>query len=74
MFGEDGHTITLSNPLLPEVVLHYTSWKRIADDVADARIYGGIHYRFDQESGAGLRSQVGEYILRHKLRPVNGHD
>jgi membrane-associated phospholipid phosphatase len=73
MFGEDGHTITLSNSLLPEVVLHYASWKQIADDVAYARIYGGIHYRFDQEGGASLGSQVGEYILRHKLRPVNGH-
>jgi PAP2 superfamily protein len=74
MFGEDGHTITLSNPLLPEVVLNYTSWKQIADDVSDARIYGGIHYRFDQEGGASLGSQVGEYILRHKLRLVNGHE
>lgn len=72
-FGADGHSITLANPLLPDVVLHYTSWRQITHDIDDARIFGGIHYRFDQEEAARQGRKVGKYILRHLLRPVHRH-
>ena len=74
MFGKDGHTITLTHPLVPDVVLHYTSWKQITDDVDDARIFGGVHYRFDQQGAARQGRQVGRYILRYLLRPVRERD
>lgn len=70
-FGADGHSITLTNPLLPDVVLRYTSWRQITHDIDDARIFGGIHYRFDQEEGARQGRKVGRYILRHLLRPIH---
>jgi hypothetical protein len=74
LLGADGHSITLTNLLLPGVALHYTSWKQITDDIDEARIYGGVHYRFDQEAGARQGRQAGRYILRHELRPVRGRD
>jgi hypothetical protein len=74
MFGKDGHAITLSHPQVPDVVLHYASWKQITDDVNDARVYGGVHYRFDQEAGAQQGRRIGAYILRYQLRPVRGRD
>jgi hypothetical protein len=73
MFGADGHAITLTSPLVPDVVLHYTNWKQITDDIDDARIYGGVHYRFDQEEAARQGRKVGRYVLRHWLRPVHRH-
>ncbi|HEX9782571.1 MAG TPA: vanadium-dependent haloperoxidase, partial [Opitutaceae bacterium] len=73
LYGEDRHDITLTTPSLPDIVLHYTAWEQITDDIDDARIYGGIHYRFDQEAGARQGRQVGRYILLHELRPVR-HD
>jgi hypothetical protein len=74
MFGPSGHSITLTHPGVPDVILHYTSFKQITDDVDDARIYGGIHYRFDQEAAARLGKRVGDYVLRHQLRPVRERD
>jgi hypothetical protein len=74
VFGAKGHSITLSNPEVPGVVRHYTSWKQITDDIDDARVFGGIHYRFDQESAARQGRRVGSYVLRHRLRPVRGRD
>jgi len=71
-FGKRDHAITLTNPALPGVILNYTEWKQICDDIDDARIYGGIHFRYDQEAGADQGLQVGKYILRHYLR--SGHD
>jgi hypothetical protein len=73
IYGVDGHTITLVSPFVPDVVLHYTNWKQITDDINDARIYGGVHYRFDQEEGAHQGCKVGHYVLRHWLQPVD-HD
>jgi hypothetical protein len=55
-------------------MLRYTSWKQITDDVDDARVFGGVHYRFDQDAGARQGWQVGGYLLRHKLTPVHGRD
>jgi len=56
------------------VTLYYTAWKQITDDIDDARIYGGIHFRFDQEEGARQGRSVGAYILDSKLRPVNTYE
>jgi hypothetical protein len=67
-FGKDGHAITLTHPAVPLIVLNYTAWDEITDDVDDARVYGGIHFRFDQEAGAHQGRQVGSYVLRNYLR------
>jgi hypothetical protein len=74
LFGPDGHSITLTNRELPDIVLHYTSFKQITDDIDDARIFGGVHYRFDQESGARQGKRLGNYILKHQLRPLRDRD
>jgi UrcA family protein len=72
-FGRHGHSITLTNPALPEIVLSYTTFRQITDDIDDGRVFGGVHYRFDQEAGARMGERVGEYVLRHTLRPVRHH-
>jgi hypothetical protein len=74
LLGPDGHSITLTSPLAPGITLHYTSWKQFTDDGNDARVYGGVHYWFDQEGGAHLGRQVGNYVLRNKLRPAHGRN
>lgn len=73
LLGEDGHAIVLTHPQVPDIVLHYGSWKQIADDIDDGRVYGGVHYRFDQEAGARQGRRVGRYVLRHSLRPIGRH-
>jgi hypothetical protein len=70
-FGRSGHDITLTNPAVPDIVLHYTSFEQITQDVDDGRVYGGVHYRFDQDAGGVLGKSVGSYLLRHALRPLS---
>jgi hypothetical protein len=72
IYGRDGHDITLTSQAVPTVVLHYTSWEQITDDIDDARIYGGVHFRFDQEAGVRLGRQVGAHVLRNTLGTVRG--
>lgn len=73
LFGEGGHSITLTNPAVPNIVLHYTSFRQITHDISDARVYGGIHYRSDQNAGARLGRAIGEVIYKHNLRRAD-HD
>ena len=71
MYGAGGHAITLSNPNVPAIsgiILHYTTFKQITDDVDDARVYGGIHFRFEQEAGGRLGRDVATYVTKHNLR------
>ena len=65
--------ITLVSPFVKDVVRHYTSFEQITDDIDDARIYGGVHYRFDQEEAARQGRKVGRYVLRHWLRALHRH-
>jgi hypothetical protein len=53
------------------VTLHYTAWKQITDDIDDARVLGGIHFRYDQEAGARQGWQVGSFILETQLLPLS---
>ena len=74
IYGEGPFSITLSTPSLPGVTMHYSRLDEITDDISDARVYGGIHFRTDQDAGALLGTRIGEYIYNHKLRPAHGGD
>jgi hypothetical protein len=74
LYGEAGHSITLTNSAVPTIVLQYNSFKQITDDIADARVYGGIHYRFDQRAGARLGHAVGREVYRKNLRRIHDDD
>src|SRR4051794_17807157 len=65
LYGEYGHSITVTNPAVPGTVLHYTAFEQIADDVSDARVYGGIHFRTDQDAGAKLGKAIAREVYEH---------
>jgi hypothetical protein len=69
LYGEGGHSIALTNPAVPTIVLQYTSFRQITDDISDARVYGGIHFRTDQDAGARLGKAVGKAVYKNNLRP-----
>ena len=59
LYGPSGHDISFSTPVVAGVTLHYSAFKRIVEDIDDARVFGGIHFRFDQEEGAHQGKSVG---------------
>jgi hypothetical protein len=72
LFGEVKRPVTLSTPGLPDVTLRYTDLAAITDDIDNARIYGGIHFRFDQRAGGRQGRAVGDFVVEHRLRPIDG--
>lgn len=73
IYGRGGHFIVLSSPAVPGVSLEYRRFDQITDDIDDARVYGGIHFRFDQDAGTLQGCRLGAYVYRHNLRPVDAH-
>ena len=67
IYGAAGHSLTMPHPTLP-LTLHYSALKQIADDVDDARVFGGIHFRFDQVEGGRLGREVATDVYKHNLR------
>jgi hypothetical protein len=73
IYGAAGHAITLTAtiPVIGPTTLQYSSLKQITDDIDDARVYGGIHFRFDQVAGGVLGREVATYVHKNNLRPVH---
>jgi hypothetical protein len=72
-FGAAGHDFTVSHPSLA-ISINYTRFSQVTHDIDDARIYGGIHFRFDQVQGARQGRRIGSYIYKNFLRKAHGDD
>ena len=51
----------------------YDSIQDIRDEVANARVWGGFHYRGATAAGLKLGEQVARWDLEHAFRPVKSH-
>jgi hypothetical protein len=78
LFGAAGHDITITGNVpalgtLPAtaITVSYTQLKQIADDVDDARVHGGIHWRYDQEAGGVLGRTIATEVVKNNLLPVH---
>jgi hypothetical protein len=74
-YGRFGHIVTVSHPagLRPDgspIVLTYTDLDAIISDVSDARVYGGIHFRFDQDAGEKMGHAIGQYVYNNRLQKL----
>ena len=62
----------MTNPLVPALPASrcVRTFHAISDDVDDARVYGGIHYRFDQSQATAGRA-VATHVYKNNLRKTN---
>ena len=49
-------------------------WVEIIDDNANARVWGGLHYRTTMDTSARWIKQVVHDALKHHFKPVDGDD
>jgi hypothetical protein len=69
LFGDDpGVTIVALSPTNPGFPRQWTTFSQGIDEVIEARIYSGIHYRTSDEVGARVGRQVARFVLTHALR------
>ena len=52
----------------------FTRFSEAIDEVVDARMWSGIHFRTADEQGAKIGKQVAKYRDRHFFERVRGND
>jgi hypothetical protein len=52
----------------------FTDTQQFLDEIADARVFGGMHFRFSVDDGEELGKRVARYVARHAFAPVHGCD
>jgi hypothetical protein len=65
--GNDVAEITLTSPTAPGVTRKWTRIQDYMDEVSQARIYAGFHYRFSTEAGADMGRKIAELAVTTKL-------
>ena len=48
---------------------HYTGFRQMADEQARSRVYGGIHFQFDNEPSQQACPKVVDFVARHYMVP-----
>ncbi|MFO1460955.1 MAG: vanadium-dependent haloperoxidase [Verrucomicrobiota bacterium] len=70
-FGTDALHFTARSDTLPGVLRTYESVAACADEVGMSRIYGGIHFAFDNVEGKKSGGRIGDYVFANFLLPVD---
>ncbi len=67
MFGDDT-PVTATSDVRPGT-RSFPSFSAVTDEIADARVFGGIHFRISCIRGNALGRTVAAYVLTHAMRP-----
>ena len=68
--GVDIPEVALTSPATPGVTHRWSNMTAFAEEVANARIWAGFHYRFSTRVGTQMGYQIGEYVVQHIMQPV----
>jgi PAP2 superfamily len=60
--------ITLTSATAPGVTRKWTRLQDYSDEVSNARVYAGFHYRFSTEVGKDMGRKIGELVVATQLR------
>jgi hypothetical protein len=62
--------IATTSPTAPGVTHRWTNMTALTQEVANARIWSGFHYRFSTRVGTEMGLQIGEYVVKNVMQPV----
>jgi len=71
IFGEETSFKVVSNAMLG-VSRQFQSFSAALEEVMNARVFGGIHFRTATVDGTALGIAVGDYVDSHALVPLSG--
>ena len=68
-FGEET-SFTVVSDALPGTTRSFHSFTAALEEIKNARIYGGIHFRTACVDGQALGIAVADYVMAHAVRPI----
>jgi hypothetical protein len=62
--------VAMTSPTAPGVTHRWTNLDAYTDEVANARIWAGFHYRFSTRVGTDMGHRIGEYVVKSIMQPA----
>lgn len=69
-FGTDALPFSVGSDLLPGVTRDFATLSEAAEEAGQSRIYGGIHWQYDNQYGLKAGRAIAEEVFFTQLRPV----
>ena len=63
--------VTLVSPTAPGATRRWTNIWALSNDVSEARIWAGFHYRFSTKVGQDMGRLIGQHAVKSIMRPAN---
>jgi hypothetical protein len=70
-FYGNATSFSVTSAGLPGTDRKFTSFSSAVQQVEDARIYAGFHFRFSCIDGANLGAQVASYVTHTLMKPLH---
>ena len=58
----------MTSPTAPGVTHRWTNLRAYADEVSQARIWAGFHYRFSTRVGQDMGRKIGQYVVNNVMQ------
>jgi hypothetical protein len=68
LLGEKRSRLSITSTTANGATHTYESFREIAEEVVNARVWGGVHWRTSCTAGRTVGNQVGRHVLRHAPR------
>jgi hypothetical protein len=62
--------VSLTSPFSPGVTHQFTNLRAFSDEIANARICAGFHYRFSTIAGREMGQKIGTFVVRSVMQPT----
>ncbi|HEV2845032.1 MAG TPA: vanadium-dependent haloperoxidase [Thermoanaerobaculia bacterium] len=69
-FGTDAIAFSTTSDALPGVTRTFTSLSKAAEEAGQSRVYGGIHWQFDNQAGLASGRALAQHVFYNFLTPV----
>ncbi len=68
-FGTRQLPMTFTSNVASTTPHTYGNTREFLDEIANARVWGGMHFRFSVDDGAELGTKVARHVARHEFQP-----
>ena len=62
--------VALTSPFAPGVTHRFTNLRAYTEEVANARIYAGFHYRSSTIVGREMGQNIGDWVVKSVMQPA----
>src|SRR5262249_40119053 len=69
--SSDISQVEMTSSTGPGVTHRWSNLADFAEEVANARIWAGFHYRFSSRVGTDMGRKIGRFVVQHIMQPTS---